>query len=127
MTGTVRGDSQESSPLEQGVWRQLDTRNQRAWREGSLLNIPVIVLRVSVELEYTDLLHWELGPRPDLGSVEWIEADLGSFFGCHNLDLHGPFDVSALVDGFVELSLGVVGVETLGSKGLVKVKLLGRE
>lgn len=87
----------------------------------------MVIFRVSVELQNTDFLHRELGSWPDLGGVERIKADLGSFFGSHDLDLHGPFDVTTLVDGLVELSLRVVWVETLSSEGFVEVELLGFE
>ena len=87
----------------------------------------MVVFRVSVELKNSDFLHWELGSWPDLGGVERVEADLGCLLGSHDLDFHGPFDVTTLVDGLVELSLRVVWVETLSSKGFVKVELFRLE
>ena len=38
------------------------------------------------------------------------------------LNHHGPLDVTALVDGLVQVSLGVIGVLTHGDVGLVHVE-----
>lgn len=87
----------------------------------------MVIFRVSVQLEHTDLLHRELGPWPDFGHIEWVEADLGGFFRSHDLYFQHPLEGATFGDGLVELSLGVVRVETLSSEGLVKVELLGLE
>jgi hypothetical protein len=41
-----------------------------------------------------------------------------------HLDHHGPLDVAALVDGLVQVSLGVIGVLTHSDVGLVHVESL---
>ena len=53
-------DSQERSPVQKRVGRQLDSGNQRSWGESSLFDISVVVLDVSVELDLSDFLHGEL-------------------------------------------------------------------
>ena len=66
-----------------------------------MFHIAVVVLRVTVELDLSDLLHRELAykdvgydislfikiltPRPDLGHVEGVESHLDRFLWRHDL------------------------------------------
>ena len=52
--------SQESSPLEECIRRQLDTWDQASRGEGGLFDITMIVFGVTVELDLAYFLHREL-------------------------------------------------------------------
>ena len=56
---------EERSPLKKGIGRELDSGYERAWGEGGLLDVSVVVFRVSVQLHVSDLLHRELRPWPN--------------------------------------------------------------
>ena len=57
---------EERAPLQKRIGRKLDTGDERSGREGSLLDVSVIVLWVPVEDELADRLQGELVSRPDL-------------------------------------------------------------
>jgi hypothetical protein len=58
----------------------------------------VVILRVPVEDELTDLLHREFSPRPDLGDIERVERSSGGLLGLHDLDKELPSSIATLLD-----------------------------
>jgi hypothetical protein len=89
------------SVLQEGVRRVLDTGRHGSGRESSLLDIAVVVLRVLVQDQATDLVHGEIAARPDLGHIERVETELErvSLFGLHDLYLGCPFDLLSVLNG----------------------------
>jgi hypothetical protein len=112
--------------LEKRVWGVLDTRDHGARRESRLLDVTVVVLRVLVQDQATDLVHGEITTRPDLGDIEGIEAKLQwvSLFRLHDLHLSCPFDLLSVLNGLPQLLLGVVGVLAGNADGLGLGELL---
>jgi hypothetical protein len=98
--------------LEEWVGRVFDTRRHGAGREGGLLDIAVVVLWILVQDQTTELVHWEVATRPDLGDIEGVEAQLQwvGLFGLHDLYFGCPFDLFSVLDSLPQLLLGVVGV-----------------
>lgn len=98
--------------LKKRVWGILDTRDHGARREGCLLDVAVVVLRVLVQDQTTNLVHGEIATGPDLGDIEGIEAELQwvSLLRLHDLHLGCPFNLLSVLDGLPQLLLGVVGV-----------------
>jgi hypothetical protein len=86
----------------------------------------VVVLRVLVQDQATELVHGEVTTRPDLGDVEGIEAELQwvGLFGLHDLYLGCPFDLFAVLDGLPQLLLGVIWVLAGDADGFGLGKLL---
>lgn len=117
---------EEHAELEKGIRRVFDTRNHAAGRESRLLDVSVEVLGVLIKNEATKLLHGELISGPNLGDVEGIEAEfIGvSLLRLHDLNLGRPFDLLATLNGFPEISFGVVRILTTHLNGFLVCELL---
>lgn len=62
--------------LQHAVGREAQARYHGRWREGSLLHVRVVILRIAIE---NHLAHFNarIGlVRPDFGDVEWIDLRL---------------------------------------------------
>ena len=112
--------------LEKRVGRVLDTWRHRARREGRLLDVAVVVLRVLVQNQTTEFVHREVATRPNLGDIEGIEAELQwvGLLGLHDLYLGCPFNLISVLDSLPELLLRVVGVLAGDADGFGLGKLL---
>jgi hypothetical protein len=100
------------SVLEKRIGRVFDTGRHGTGREGGLLDIAVVVLRVLVQDQTTDLVHGKVATRPNLGYVEGVEAELErvGLFGLHDLHLSCPLNLLSVLNCLPQLLLGVVWV-----------------
>jgi hypothetical protein len=51
---------EESSPLEQHVGRCFNAGDHRAGTKGSLFHIPMIVVRILIEDQPSQVMHWKI-------------------------------------------------------------------
>ncbi len=100
-------------------------------REGGVLDLGEVVLRVAVQLHHADVDRRVVAVRPDLGQVEGVVRRLLGVELGHDLDLHGPLREVALGDAVVELllvALAGLADDLLGlAVGQVLVALAGLE
>ena len=128
----LRVTVKEHAELQKRVWRVLNARNHGSWREGSLLDITVVVLRVLVEDYPAEVVHLdrsmsarhrgvhassastyrELSAWPDLGHVKGVESQLGriGIVGLHDLHLGRPFHLLSSLHFLPQFLLGVIGI-----------------
>jgi len=117
---------EEHAELEKSVRAVLDTWDHGTGRERCLLDITVVVLRVLVQDDLSELLERELLARPDLGDIKGVESELGwvGFLRLHCLDVCSPFRVLLSLDLLVKLPLGVVRVLATKTVCLLTSELL---
>lgn len=112
----------EEAGLQHGVGGGLNTGNHVGRREGSLLDLGEVVLRVLVQGEAAKATQWNLALRPHLGQVEDIPTELLGLLGAEDLHVTGPGGVLAALN-CVEQILGVpVGVLGSQAGGLLVVE-----
>lgn len=112
----------EEAGLQDGVGGGLDAGDHVRGREGGLLDLGEVVLRVAVEGEAAEAAQGHLALRPDLGQVEDVPAELFGLLGAQDLHVAGPRGVLAALDGGEQV-LGVP-VRVLGGQaaGLLVVE-----
>ena len=81
MTVSIR--VREESALKHFVKRGLHTRNEMSRRESSLLSVLEVVLRVSVEDQFTNGHERVVRVRPDLGHIENVPSVLETIVDWH--------------------------------------------
>jgi hypothetical protein len=122
----LRVSVEEHAELEQGIGRVANTGHHASGGERRLLDVAVEVLRVLVKHKTTEFMHGELVTGPDLGHVEGVESELlrVSLLGLHYLNLGSPFHLLPTLNGFPQITLRIVGVNTAYSCSFDAVKLL---
>src|SRR5699024_12734495 len=50
--------------------------------------------------------------RPDFGQIEWIKRAVFSLLFCHHLDLHFPYWIVFIFNGFVQIPLMAFSVSS---------------
>ena len=82
------------------------------WVESNLLNFGKVIAGVLIEHEFANSAKRELLLWPDMSQVKDVNPlflpELFSFLGCHGLDVDGPLGIVPLLDGFIEILLGIV-------------------
>ena len=81
-----------------------DARHEVRRREGGLLDLREVVLRVPVQLHGADLDQRVVSVRPDLGEVERVEAVGLGVLVRHDLDVQVPGREVAGVDVFLQVA-----------------------
>lgn len=102
----------EDTSLEHLVHGGFNSRNEVTWTEGALLHILEVVFGVLVEHQPTHILDGVVGVWPHLSHVEDVPLVLVTICFRHHLDLHRPGKLTTLLDGFKEITLGVICVDT---------------
>ena len=117
---------EEHAELEKRVGAVLDTWDHGTGRERCLLDITVVVLRVLVQDNLSELLERELLARPDLGDIKGVESELSwvGLFRLHCLDVCSPLRVLLGLNLLVKLALGVVRVLATKTVRLLTSELL---
>ncbi|MCY1441489.1 hypothetical protein D9M71_578060 [compost metagenome] len=87
-------------------------------REGGLLDLGEVVLRVAIELQDAHLDQREFAMRPDLGQVERVEAGLPRLLIGHHLDAETPFREVTCLDAVEQVFLGALAAATDHVRGL---------
>lgn len=75
-----------------------------------MLDLGEVIVRISVQREFSDGDQRELLLRPDLGDIERIVFVGLGLLVRHDLDVHVPRRELALLDGVEQIANGVVGV-----------------
>jgi hypothetical protein len=101
-TVTVSIRVREETRLEDGIRRRLDEWDKVGGREGSLLNLGEVILRVLIQDELSNRTKGELCVRPDLGEIEDVPAEVLGLLWGHRLDVDSPGRVIARLDGVVK-------------------------
>jgi len=116
----------EHAELEKSIWAVLNTWNHCSRRERGLLDVTMVVLRVLVQDNLSELLERELLARPDLGHIEGVESKLSwvGLFGLHCLDVCSPLRILLGLDLLIQLALGVVWVFATETVCLLTSELL---
>ena len=94
----------EDAGLQHLVRGRGDARHEVRGREGGLLDLREVVLRVPVQLHGADLDQRVVRVRPDLGEVERVEAVGLGVLVRHDLDVQVPGREVAGVDVFVQVA-----------------------
>ena len=100
----------EQAGLKDRVGGGLDPRDHVGGREGYLLDLGEVVLRVAVELELAEGAEWYFTLGPDFGQVEDVPAEFFSLLGAEDLDVAGPRGTVPFLNGFEEVLSVPVGV-----------------
>lgn len=96
----------EQTGLQDRVGGGLDAGDQVRGREGDLLDLGEVVLRVAVEGEFAEGPQGHVFVRPDFGQVEDVPAEFLGVRGGEDLQVAGPGGEVAVLDA-VEEVLGV--------------------
>jgi len=80
----------EETTLKHLIKRRFNTWDQVARSESRLLSLSMVVLGVTVENQFTNLLKRIITMRPDLGDVVNIESIFLGISEWHNLDIPSP-------------------------------------
>eukprot|EP00968_Pinguiococcus_pyrenoidosus_P000647 scaffold40_cov305-Pinguiococcus_pyrenoidosus.AAC.18 len=110
----------EEPALEHLIRRRLDAGDHVRRREGQLLHLGEVVLRVAVQHEAAHLDERVVLVRPDLGHVERVEGAALRLLVAHDLDVHRPAGRLSVRDGVVEVSDRVVRIGSLDLRGLLR-------
>ena len=113
----------EDAALQHLVRGEAHARNQVGRVQSNLLDLVVVVLRVTVELEVTDLDARVVLLGPDLGQVEGVEAVVFCLIHRHDLHVDVPLREVAALDGVPQVLAVIVGVDSghLGGLGVGEV------
>ena len=102
----------EETGLKNWIGRRFDSRDHVGRIVCHLLDLGEIVDGILVEDEFSNLTSWELLLRPDVREVEDVDLlllpKLFGFLGRHGLNLQRPLGAVTVLDGEVEIFLGVV-------------------
>jgi hypothetical protein len=103
----------EEAGLENWIGGGFDAGGHVGWVEGDLLDFGEVVLCILVKDEFAYFTAWELFLGPHVGQVEDVDflllPKLFGFFWSHGLDFDGPLRIVTLLNGLVQVLLGIVG------------------
>ncbi len=94
----------EQPALQHLVGAERDSRDEVARSERGLFDVGEVVVRVAVELVFSDLDQRVVLLGPHLGQVEGVKPVGGGVCFGHQLDVHGPLRVVAALDGVEQVA-----------------------
>ena len=103
----------EGAALQQLVVGKVQSVDEHAGPEGSLLYFGKIVFRIFVEHQFANRQEGELVGWPELRRIDRVEVELGVFIVAHDLHTELPFRIISAFDRIVQILGRVAVVELL--------------
>ena len=100
-TITLRVTIGKKPPLQHFIWRKTNTGRHIGRVKGGLLDFSVVVFRVAVELQDTNINQRVILMWPNFGQVKGMVGNLRGIGFRHNLHAHLPFRKITALNGFI--------------------------